>query len=357
MEEEESQPLKKLSTPCQPTQSEYDDHSVTHCPYRSWCTHCREGRGQEFGHSAVEKDPRRVPLIAFDYAGISDKGEVRKVGSELQFEPGDESATRILVIKDDKSQYCFAHVVPCKGVDKDRFTVECIVNDIIWMGYTKVMLKCDNEPAILKLLVEALWDLRVKGELEQVMTEHPPPYDPQCNGVAESAVKSWKGMFRTHKSALEERLGVRVPVRHPLIAWLVKFAADILSWQVRGHDAQTPYQRLRGKVFRSRLMGIGEACSYKIRSQEPLTNSPEAEDFTVDSSLASTDAQGSISYLVTTGLSSLGRCSDCRTLRNGIRMAWRRLQRRPTPCTSARSPLSSSRIEPIRRTSPCRRGR
>ena len=227
VEEEESQPLKRLSTPCQPTQSEYDDHSVTHCPYRSWCSHCREGRGQEFGHSAVEKDPRRVPLIAFDYAGISDQGEVRQVGSELQFEPGDESATRILVIKDDKSQYCFAHVVPCKGVDKDRFTVECIVNDIIWMGYTKVLLKCDNEPAILKLLVEALWYLRAKGELEQVMTEHPPPYDPQCNGVAESAVKSWKGMFRTHKSALEERLGVRVPVRHPLIAWLVKFAADI----------------------------------------------------------------------------------------------------------------------------------
>ena len=131
-----------------------------------WCSHCREGRGQEFGHSAVEKDPRRVPLIAFDYAGISDKGEVRKVGSELQFESGDESATRILVIKDDRSQYGFAHLVPCKGVDKDRFTVECIVNDIIWMGYTKVMLNCDNEPAILKLLVEALWDLRVKGELE-----------------------------------------------------------------------------------------------------------------------------------------------------------------------------------------------
>ena len=56
---------------------------------------------------------------------------------------------------------------------------------------TRVMLKNDNEPAILKLLIESLRELRVNG-LEQVMSENPPEYDPQSNGMAESAVKVWR---------------------------------------------------------------------------------------------------------------------------------------------------------------------
>ena len=99
----------------QPTKSDYDDHCVTHCPYRPWCRHCVEGRGQEFGHfRRREKDSNRVPLVSFDYAGLSDKGEV----VELKFEPGDESATKVLVVAlrtaDDRQTCVFGHVVPQK---------------------------------------------------------------------------------------------------------------------------------------------------------------------------------------------------------------------------------------------------
>ena len=48
--EEESQPVDTLPTPNMPTQSERDDHDLTHYPYRSWCKHCVEGRGVEMGH-------------------------------------------------------------------------------------------------------------------------------------------------------------------------------------------------------------------------------------------------------------------------------------------------------------------
>ena len=44
--EEEVERAKPLPTPQQPAKSEYDDHQVTHCPYRPWCRHCVEGRGQ-----------------------------------------------------------------------------------------------------------------------------------------------------------------------------------------------------------------------------------------------------------------------------------------------------------------------
>ena len=47
------------------------------------------------------------------------------------------------------------------------------MSDVKWLGYNKVTLKSDNEPAIANLLQEALRELRVQG-LEQALEEHSP---------------------------------------------------------------------------------------------------------------------------------------------------------------------------------------
>ena len=44
------------------------------------------------------------------------------------------------------------------------YAVDRLVRDLRWLGHTKVMLKSDNEPAILKLLTEVLKDMRSRGE-------------------------------------------------------------------------------------------------------------------------------------------------------------------------------------------------
>ena len=112
-------------------------------------------------------------------AGVHDNGEFVNPAEMKGVE--DESVVRILVVAvrtpDDRQSCVFGHVVPCKGVDRERFTVECLVSDIVWTGYSRVMLKSDNEPAILKLLIESFKELRVNG-LEQVMSENFPEYDP-----------------------------------------------------------------------------------------------------------------------------------------------------------------------------------
>jgi len=130
----------------QPTKSEFAEHCVTHSPFRPWCRHCCEGRGQEFGHvRRKEADANRVPMVAFDYAGIKNNGEfVSPV--DLKGMEDDESVARILVVAlrtpDDRQSCVFGHVVPCKGVDRDKFSVDCLVSDIVWTGYTRVVLKC-----------------------------------------------------------------------------------------------------------------------------------------------------------------------------------------------------------------------
>ena len=58
-EEEPAERVHVLPTPFQPTHSQYCDHCVTHFPYQSWCPHCVEGRGREFGHQHRTKEPGR----------------------------------------------------------------------------------------------------------------------------------------------------------------------------------------------------------------------------------------------------------------------------------------------------------
>ena len=199
-EEEQAEMPLCLPSVYQPTLSEYTDHCVTHYPFRAWCKHCLEGRGREFGHENNRgiKDERMTPVVSFDYCFVSDVGEIT---TESDFAAAGDGAVKVLVARGSKSKSVFAHVVPRKGVDSKGFAVSSLVEDVQWLGYSKVVLKSDNEPAIVKLLSEALRELRVRG-LEQCLEEHPPEHDPQSNGSAEVGVKLLKGHLRTLRCLL-----------------------------------------------------------------------------------------------------------------------------------------------------------
>ena len=93
----------------QPTRSEFMDHCISHFPFRVWCRHCVEGRGREFGHSNLqgEKDERSTPVVSFDYAFISDAGDVT---TDEEFIAAAEGAAKLLIVRDSKSKAVFAHV-------------------------------------------------------------------------------------------------------------------------------------------------------------------------------------------------------------------------------------------------------
>ncbi len=130
--------------------------------------------------------------MRIDYACLTRNGSVVHEGV-----PGwnDEEALKLLIVNDSLSRTVFAHAVHKKGVDDKRFAADIIVDDVLWLGYAKVILKSDNEPAIIKLLKEILAAPKVSG-LEQAGEEHSPPYDSQANGSVENAVKLVKCRLR-----------------------------------------------------------------------------------------------------------------------------------------------------------------
>ena len=235
--------------------------------------------------------------MSFDYCFIGDKGDI-ETQAEAEAELG---SIKVLVVRDNRSKAVFEHTVLVKGADEGGFAVKAIVDDAVWRGYSKVVLKIDNEPAILKLLQESLRDVRVKG-IDKVMHENSPEYDPLANGNAEVGVKLVKGMVRTMRSGLERELGFRVHARHPLIAWLVRHVANTLTWVVKGQDGRTVYHRIRGKPFRTRLLTIGEQCRCKMRSQEPFSASGDGRRFHVGTYVCVDRRTGQYMILVGDGI-------------------------------------------------------
>ena len=57
----------------------------------------------------------------------------------------------------------FAHVVPQKGMDPQNYAVERLKRDIFWLGHSKIILKTDNEHAIIAVLRNTLKALRIEG--------------------------------------------------------------------------------------------------------------------------------------------------------------------------------------------------
>jgi hypothetical protein len=184
-----------LPDPGQPTQKQLEDHRVDHLPYRSWCPECVAGRATGEQHIA-RKDAKQISTFSMDYLYCTKSRVVRKE----DLKEGDEVEMKVLVAKDSKSKTVFAHAVVAKGSDDDGYAVSRMAEDIAWLGHTKIILKSDNERAIVKVLKDSLRTARVEvEELEQIQEEQSVKYDSKSNGDVENAVKQVTKLLRTLK--------------------------------------------------------------------------------------------------------------------------------------------------------------
>lgn len=265
--EEQCEPRKGLPDPGQPTQQQVDDHNLDHFPYRCWCRACVEGRGRGEPHRAGHGESQGVSMFAFDYLFIT-AGDKVKLKAELSED--DEVVVKALVAKDSQSRAVFAHVVPKKGIDEDNYAVDVLVEDLKWLGHSHVVLRTDNEPAIVALLKQAMITLRQdSSEVKQVVEEHSSRYDSQSNGFIEATLRDVQGLVRTYTCALSQRIGQRIPPDHAIFSWLVEHAAWIMTTRRVGHDGRTAYARVRRHTFTKRGVEFGEKVLYKLPMKGP----------------------------------------------------------------------------------------
>ena len=99
-----------------------------------------------------------MPIVAADYLLVTKKG----VHMKHELMENAEVIMKILVVKDSKSKYIGAHLVPVKGLGFDRYAAEKLRRDILWLGDSRVIIKTDHGPAIVAVLNETLKALRIE---------------------------------------------------------------------------------------------------------------------------------------------------------------------------------------------------
>ena len=65
------------------------------------------------------------------------------------------------------------------------------------------------------------------------------------------------------KSSLEAKVGAKMPERHPLLAWMVQGAAEVITRYQVGADGKTAYQRWRGRTGEKKVAIFGEKVMWR----------------------------------------------------------------------------------------------
>ena len=247
----EEAPMKMPKDPSEPTLEERERHNKTHWPYRSWCSVCRKAKGREDKHEKISEEEKKLglPKISVDYAQIEDTVDKK------DDEEADERVThkkRLLVGYDRWTKMTFVHLVKCKGLG-DEAIVQKVTRSVDELGYRKVTLKADGEPALV-----AVQEAVAKRRVHDTLVENPPAHDPQANGEIERAVRDVKGQIRALKIGLEMRLREDVDARWKILEWMVPHASDVLNRFNMGKDGKTPHYRVHHKFFKAPVFEFGE---------------------------------------------------------------------------------------------------
>ena len=247
---------KALRAPIRPTQQMIDDHCVSHLPFRSWCPACVRGRAKSVPHVEVQKGDEQIPTISCDYGFFGAEGEL--VGTEIG-----SSTLPILVIKDRRppgSGAIASHPVPQKGVHVHA--TSAMLADLDAFGYKRVILKSDQENALKALCREVK-----NGWSGEIVPENSPKGESRSNGEVERAVQEVQGLTRTVKDDFEQRTGMKLRPKDPLVAWLVEYVGVLFTLFHRGEDGLTAHHHLRGKPWRVPLPLWGELVEFALRTK------------------------------------------------------------------------------------------
>jgi len=258
---EEADAPKVHSRVYTPSPEEFNKHCATHLPYRNWCPICVKAKRKNPSHRKTDAGQHKhVPVLSMDYMFMNERT--------------DDYNFPILVLHDSESEGVWAIFVKRKG-NYSEYVSKRIAEIVNWLGYTKVVFKTDQEPAIKDVMHDAktkIWK-DMDAFHEQVKTHcacqitvlHSPVGESQANGVVENAIQRIQGQIRAIKLDVESSSDTKMVPTHPAWPWMIEFAAQsILYWRISGDDGLTAIQRIRGRSTTSPKPRFGEKILYKL---------------------------------------------------------------------------------------------
>lgn len=84
----------------------------------------------------------------------------------------------------------------------------------------------------------------------------------ECNGRVENAIRRAQGKIRVLRHQIEDNIGQRLEDDSPVMAWMVRTAAEILSRYTPGEDGKTAFERIRQESCVVPVVPFGEIVMY-----------------------------------------------------------------------------------------------
>ena len=98
--------------------------------------------------------------------------------------------------------------------------------------------------------------------------EQPPKGEHAANGRVEEAGKTIRDMVRVLKLQLEANIGAEIGMSEPIMKWMVRWAAMMLSRFRTSTDNKTAYEKQTGRRCQIEVVPFAEKVWYRKLSQE-----------------------------------------------------------------------------------------
>ena len=236
-------------------------HALTHIPYAAWCIFCVMGRAQDDPHV---RQPGRLEallvLIAMDYGFIDGDG-----AEERECLP-------FLSIMDTGSGSIGAIAVRRKGLDE--YSVKAVMSFLEELGYLKIEIQTDGEPAILALAKNIRQAAGASGDMDSISLRRSPVHSHASNGAAEVAVKIVKGLLRTIIVATAKAYDVPIKLKSAILPWALRHAAFTYNRFQVLKSGRTPFEQLKLTKFNATMMEFGECVLAKKPTPPSSTLDP-----------------------------------------------------------------------------------
>ena len=122
-----------------PDEAEQARHRLTHIPYANWCTSCR-ARPDRHETTGISHEGA-IPTISFDYF------YTKVDGNDITDQESPDAMFSLIIVD---SHTGFIACVPLQAKSQLDHMNRELVQFIQGLGYSEVILHCDNEPSILQ---------------------------------------------------------------------------------------------------------------------------------------------------------------------------------------------------------------
>lgn len=252
-----------IRAPSQPTKEQWLSHQAIHTPYESWCPHGVAARALRRNHPSKRARAHVVPdtdasndgpvAISMDYMYMHDRvGQYR----DARWNPP------YLVVVEHRHGRCWAYQVPNKGhMDGAHWLPKRLIQD--WdnsgMKEVKTILKTDQEPAMTSVQI-AVQEFRPK----EVIPINSPVGESECSGRVENAIRRIQEKTRALRHPIEKGTREKLQEDTPIMTWMVRWFAELISKYAVGEDGKSPYKRIRGSKCGTPLVPFGETILYLL---------------------------------------------------------------------------------------------